>query len=350
MANLHDDSFDLNHFNRNEYNVGRIKVFYRNVIEDIVRLISLGRIDVTKLFSFKDYPELKKSVDILFKQFTKNVSIEMNNQIEKSWKYGEKKQADLVNRVASKLDLPKERVKEYINPNTEALKAFRNRKSDGLNLSDRVWKLSNQFKKEIELGLDIGIGEGKSAAKLARELKSNLTEPDRLFRRIRDKHGNLVLSQNANAYNPGQGVYRSSYKNAERLTRTENNFAYHEANYQKMQQFDFVRGIQIKLSNNPNHCPFCEAMAGEYPKDFKFWGWHPNCRCTVITLLKSWEEMEKDNTRILQGLKPVESDNIVKELPSQFTSWVSENKDKIERSRSKPYFIKNNQEKVSHLL
>lgn len=350
MANLHDDSFDLNHFNRNEYNVSRIKAFYRNVIDDIVRLIVLGQIDVTKLFSFKDYPDLKRSVDVLFEQFTKNVSIEINNQIEKSWKYGEKKQADLVNRVASKLDLPKQKVKEYLNPNTEALKAFRNRKSDGLNLSDRVWKLSNQFKKEIELGLDLGIGEGKSAAKLARELKSNLTEPDRLFRRIRDKHGNLVLSKNAKAYNPGQGVYRSSYKNAERLTRTENNIAYHEANYQKMQQFDFVRGIRIKLSNNPNHCPFCEAMAGDYPKDFKFWGWHPNCRCTVITLLKTWEEMEKDNTRILQGLKPLEASNVVKELPQQFTSWVSENKDKIERARSKPYFIKFNQEKISHLL
>lgn len=350
MADLHDDIFDNTHFERGEYNVRRIKSFYQKLIEDIVKLISLGQIDKTKLFSFKDYPQLKPQVDKLFESFTKNVSAEMFNQFEKSWKYGEKKQADLVNRVASKLSLPKEKVKEYLNPNTEALKAFRNRKTDGLNLSDRVWKLSNQFRKEIELGLDLGIGEGKSAAKLARELKSNLTEPDRLFRRIRDKHGNLVLSQNAKAYNPGQGVYRSSYKNAERLTRTENNIAYHEANYQKMQQFDFVRGIQIKLSNNPNHCPFCELMEGEYPKDFKFWGWHPNCRCTVIALLKTWEEMERDNVRILQGLKPLEASNVIKELPQQFTSWVSENKDKIERARSTPYFIKNNLEKLSHLL
>ncbi|MBW8524276.1 hypothetical protein K0U91_03475 [Chryseobacterium chendengshani] len=91
-------------------------------------------------------------------------------------------------------------------------------------------------------------------------------------------------------------------------------------------------------------------MAGEYPKDFKFWGWHPNCRCTVITLLKTFEEMEKDNTRILQGLKPSEPDDVVKELPSQFTSWVSDNKNKIERARSTPYFIKNNQDKLSPLL
>ncbi|KUJ56434.1 hypothetical protein [Chryseobacterium aquaticum] len=350
MAKLHDDNFDNIHFERGGYNVRRIKNYYQKLIEDVVRLISLNQIDVTKLFYFKDYPTLKKSVDVIFEQFANNISVELNNQIEQSWKYGEKKQADLVNRVASRLNLSKEKTKEYLNPNTEALKAFKTRKSDGLKLSDRVWKLSNQLKKEIELGLDLGIGEGKSAAKLARELKSNLTDPDRLFRRIRDKHGNLVLSKNAKAYNPGQGVYRYSYKNAERLTRTENNIAYHEANYQKMQRFDFVRGIEIRLSNNPNHCPFCEAMAGIYPKDFKFWGWHPQCLCSVITLLKTWEEMERDNTRILQGLKPLESANMVKELPPQFTSWVSENKDKIQNAKSKPYFIQNNKEKISHLL
>ena len=138
MANLHDDSFDLYHFNRNDYNVGRINNYYRKLIEDIVRLITLGRIDLTKLFSFKDYPELKNSVDNLFEQFTKNISVELNSQIEKSWKYGEKTQSDLVNRVASKLNLPKKKVKEYLNPNTEALKAFRNRKADGLKLSHRV--------------------------------------------------------------------------------------------------------------------------------------------------------------------------------------------------------------------
>ncbi len=94
---------------------------------------------------------------------------------------------------------------------------------------------TNQYKKEIELGLDLGIGDGKSGAALARELEQYLREPDRLFRRVRDKHGQLVLSKAAQAYHPGQGVYRSSVKNAQRLTRTENNNAYHESNFLKYQ-------------------------------------------------------------------------------------------------------------------
>ena len=52
---------------------------------------------------------------------------------------------------------------------------------------------------------------------------------------------------------------------------------------------------------SPNHCPFCEEIGGKYPKDFKFWGWHPHCRCTTIPILKSWEQMDEDNERLIMG-------------------------------------------------
>lgn len=344
MADLHDDNFDAKHFQRGEYNVRRINSLYRKLIDEVVKLITLGRIDPTRLFSFSDYPDLNKSANKLFEQFTKNVIAELYTQIDSSWSTAEDKQSKLVSKIAQKLNLSKEQVKEYLNPNKDAFNAFKKLNENGIGLSDRVWQLSDQFRNEIELGLDIGIGEGKSAAKLARELRSNLNDPDRLFRRVRDKHGNLVLSKAAKAYNPGQGVYRSSAKNAQRLTRTVNNMAYHQANYEKYKQFDFVVGIQIKLSNNPKHCPFCEAMAGNYPKDFVFVGWHPQCRCTTIAILKTWEEMERDNDLIWQGKEPKGSVNEVDEVPSTLTNWIKENKSKIERSKSKPYFIRDNSE------
>ncbi|WP_077417917.1 hypothetical protein [Chryseobacterium sp. JV274] len=348
MANLHDDNFDAKHFQRGEYNVRRINGLYSQLIDEIVKMFS--SIDASKLFSFSEYPELDKSANRLFEQFTKNVIAELYTQIDHSWSAGEEKQSKLVSKIAEKLNLSKEQVKEYINPNKDALKAFKNRKENGLGLSDRVWKLSDQFRSEIELGLDIGIGEGKSAAKLARELRANLTDPDRLFRKVRDKHGNLVLSKAAKAYNPGQGVYRSSAKNAQRLTRTENNIAYHQANYEKYQQFDFVVGIQIKLSNNPNHCPFCEAMAGNYPKDFVFVGWHPQCRCTTIAILKTWEEMERDNQLIWDGKAPGPAANEVIEIPDKFKDWIIENRKQIHRAKNKPYFIKFNIDVIGSLL
>lgn len=59
---------------------------------------------------------------------------------------------------------------------------------------------------------------------MTRDLRNYLQHPDVLFRRVRDQHGILRLSQAAKDYHPGQGVYRSSYKNARRLTATETNF------------------------------------------------------------------------------------------------------------------------------
>ena len=62
--------------------------------------------------------------------------------------------------------------------------------------------------------------------------------------------GKLALSKNAKAFHPGQGVYRSSYKNAMRLTRTETNAAYRLADQDRWQRMDFVVGMRVHKSKN----------------------------------------------------------------------------------------------------
>jgi hypothetical protein len=81
--------------------------------------------------------------------------------------------------------------------------------------------------------LDSGLRDGTPAIETAQELKQYLKYPDRLFRRVRDKHGALHLSKAAAAFNPGRGVYRSSFKNARRLTATETNMAYRTADHER---------------------------------------------------------------------------------------------------------------------
>lgn len=93
------------------------------------------------------------------------------------------------------------------------------------------------------MGLDLGIRGGLSAREMARDLQKYLQHPDMLFRRVRDEHGLLHLSSRAADFHPGQGVYRSSYKNALRLAATETNIAYNTADYIRWQQMDFVVGI-----------------------------------------------------------------------------------------------------------
>lgn len=154
-------------------------------------------------------------------------------------------------------------------------------------------------------------------------------------------------------------MYRSAYKNARRLAATESNIAYRTADYERWQQLDFVVGIRVVLSNNHtlNGEPFydiCDRLSapmgskatkgrGCYPKTFKFTGWHPLCRCHTETILKTLDEMRADEARILAG-EPVsnQSENSVYDVPQEFKDWIKENEERIERAKSLPYFIRDN--------
>ena len=222
------------------------------------------------------------------------------------------------------------------------------------------------------MGLDLGIRSGKSAAAMTRDLRQYLQHPDKLFRRVRDEHGLLKLSQAAKDFHPGRGVYRSSYMNARRLAATETNIAYRTADHLRWQKMDFVVGIEIVLSNNhtirlqpgekASDLPgqmradgtpktnavrtltdICDTLAGRYPKDFKFTGWHPHCRCRAVTILKTEEEMARDSQRILDGKQPSkDSANAVTDTPEAFKGWVEKNRDRIASGHSLPYFVRDN--------
>lgn len=200
-----------------------------------------------------------------------------------------------------------------------------------------------------------------------------------MLRRVRDKRGLLQLSKRAKAFHPGQGVYRSSYKNARRLTATENNIAYRTADYLRYQQMDFVVGIQICLSNNhtvllqpgettsdptqqradgspktnavKHLVDICDDLQGRYPKDFKFTGWHPHCRCHVITILKSKDEIKRDIKRLANG-ETVDNTSVneVTELPKNFETWIKNNEERLKGRATLPYFIKDNQRQVNGIL
>ena len=107
-----------------------------------------------------------------------------------------------------------------------------------------------KFNRQIEMTLSSGITVGRPANVMAKDLKDALIEPNRIFRRIR-KDGELVLSRMAKKYHPGQGVYRSSFKNARRLAANETNMAYRTSDFTRRKQLPFVTGITVHLS--PQH-------------------------------------------------------------------------------------------------
>lgn len=344
------NKYDSQHWRNQAAYERQIDAIYRTAAKEAATLgVSIKDFNPDRLFSFSDYPNTKKKIEKLLNDLQSGVTAVIVNGIRSEWTLANNKNDELARQVFgdSVGKLTKELERRYFSTNGAAREAFIKRKTDGLGLSDRVWKYTNQFKDEIELGLDLGIRSGRSADELSRDLRSYLQHPDKLFRRVRNKHGQLVLSQRARAYHPGRGVYRSSYKNARRLAATETNIAYRTADYERWQQFDFVVGIEIKLSNNHPEPDICDDLKGRYPKDFKFTGWHPHCRCHVETVLKTSDELIADNRRIMEGGKPTETSvNTVADVPQAFTDWVEANRERMTAAKSLPYFIRDNSKYV----
>lgn len=337
----------------------RIEQIYEAAVKEATRLgLSITDFSPDRLFSFDDYPITRKRIEKLLSGLKSDLSAAIVNGINSAWTLSNNKNNELSRQVFGDNvgKLSQVQYRRYFSTNDNAREAFIARKTHGLNLSDRVWNYTNQFKEEIELGLDVGLRNGVSAVEMTQELRQYLKYPDKLFRRVKDEHGILQLSKRAAAFHPGQGVYRSSFKNARRLAATETNIAYRTADYERWQDLDFVVGIEIKLSNNHtlNGVAFsdiCDELKGRYPKTFKFTGWHPHCRCHAETVLKTEKEMAEDTQRILDG-KPLDekSVNRVDNVPNNFREWITKNKDRIEQAKSTPYFIQDNQSVVNGIL
>ena len=228
---------------------------------------------------------------------------------------------------------------------SKAVEAFAQRKVGGLNLSERVWNITDTFYKEVETAFDIALRDGTPANRLATDLKQYLKYPDKLFRRVRDEHGQLQLSKKAREFHPGQGVYRSSYRNARRLAVTETNMAYHKADNERWRQLDFVLGYEVKVSGtNPHVCPLCMELEGKYPKEFEFVGWHPHCRCHAIPILEKPEDFLKRQQALQQG-QHVPPLRAVKQPPQNFLQHLKDNSDRLQQANKRgtlPYFIRDN--------
>ena len=331
---------DNEHFRRIAGYEANIAGLYIDAIREASRL-GTGISLTDKPFSFDDYPGLRRRANSIISRLASDVTVAIEGGINSEWAFANDKNDMLVERFVQNTNLSAGQAVAFMPRNTQALKAFRERVVKGMNLSDRVWRSMRQFRQEIEMTLDVGIREGKSAARISQDLRpagtGYLNNPDKLFRRVRDQHGQLVLSKNAAAYHPGQGVYRSSYKNALRLARTETNMAYRTADHLRWRDTPFIVGIRVIRSNNPYECDICSSLAGEYPKDYKFVGNHPSCRCRAVPIFST--ESEFDDYLDTGNLN---SGRTVKDVHPGFKSWVRNNKDNIQNWKSKPYFLQDN--------
>lgn len=346
--------YDSTHRKQLQQRARKVQQLYKRAIDKIAKAAepTLFDADPAKEFHFEDFPALNKAVDEMIDDMGKQLQLNVEDGDSDAWTLANTKNDMVVNTLASVYSLPKETLQAWRHPHLDALQQFEERRKTGMNLSNGgsesdlrkgVWNL-DQFKNELELALEQGIGQGKSAADLSRDVRQYLKYPNKLFHRVRDKDGNLRLSKAAAAFHPGRGVYRSSYKNALRLTATENNIAYRTCDHQRWNALPFVIGQEIKTSNNHPVSDICDTLAGKYPVEFKFTGWHPFCRCYSVSLLAKESEMDEYCSKLEAGedVSQYEFSGKRTEMPETFTNWMKDNEDRIAGAKSMPYFIKDN--------
>ena len=260
---------------------------------------------------FQRHPELRAALDKTMEKLNADLTATIEQGSKEAWLRANTAADTVVAAIAANNSQLMALLNEGQNKpqNDRALRAFQQREMQGMKLSDRVWRATEGMKLDMERAVEVALAEGVPAQTLSKRVRELLREPHRLYRRVCDKNGNLKLSQAAQKYHPGTGTYRSSYKNAMRVARTEVNMAYQASDSERWKSSWWVKGIRVSLSNNHTSpdskgrpaplVDICDELAGDYPADFIFTGWHPQCRCfaTATASWARWRSARPSRTR-----------------------------------------------------
>lgn len=374
---------------RTEAYAEKVRLMFAQTVNNILALNkSMPSLDEGVMFSFDgESMKMQKKVEEALRQLHSAATLAIRRGIAVEWDIANDEIDKLMNSVYGKKVLSSPEFNGWMNRNDSARDAFLNRSEKGMNLSDRVWKSVRQLRDEMEVAMTVAIGEGDSASSMSRKVREYLNDPDLMFRRFRYKAGEKdiidpetgevigkepvyklkwkkrvkdektgkykFIDYDRKSYETGQGVYKSSAKNAMRLTRTETNMAYRRADHSRWQGMDFVLGQHIEPSKNHKIEDICDKLQGDYPKDFQFDGFHPQCYCVCTPILMSEDEMAKVNEAFLKGETYTPKGKQITDYPQGFKDWVREKADKIVDAHDygkDPYFVRNNYQAVDQIL
>lgn len=296
-----------------------------------------------KPFKWSDYPQTRKQIADIQMQFVDDIHSVIYRGTSEEWKNSNEVQDLMADKVLQAYDaiVDKKKYTVLYQTNSDALKAFQIRKDKGLNISDKLWNQSAIYKEELEAAISCAIQKGTSAITLSKQISKYLLDFPSLQKDYKEKYGSAMHLLDCE--------YRSI-----RLARSEINMAYRTAENERWKQMDFVVGYEIKLSSSHHHRmphgDICDRLAGKYPKDFVWTGWHPNDLCYKIPILKTEEEFWEWDGR---SDVSTESVNEVKDVPDAFKQWVGANAYRIEEAKKRrtlPYFVRDNQKRIDSIL
>ncbi len=323
-------------------------------------------------FTWQGNPAAAKAIEQRLNAVANTLDGQLSKATERSFALGQASTEHALTKALGKDKATKKEVEEI---NADAAAEMRRRGADGhtyytqkrggVSISDKVWNITESTKLEIEIAIQNAALEGQSADDLARTIQQYLEHPERLFRSVRVKDpvtgewtGEYRMSKAAQQCHPGQGVYRSSYKNALRLARTELTQAYRRAEWETYQDNPLITGYRIELSNNHTTTvvtkkgrrieplrDICDELAGSvFPKTFLWTGNHPQCRCRMVPITITTDDFkERVKARHRGKLDEWKPKEQTTEMPAAFTKWVEENKHRWQQpGHSAPFFIRDN--------
>lgn len=362
---------------RTEAYAERVRTLFAATVNEILALNkTMPELDEGEMFSF-DAASMKKQreVERLLRQLHSVATMAIQSGIKLEWAAANAECDKLVQSCFGKRALNTPEFTAWTQRNEAAMAAFIARSEKGLNLSQRVWKSCRQLRDEMEVAITVAVGDGTSAASMSRSVRKYLNDPDLMFRRFRYKDPETgewkrkwkkrvigedgkvhFIDYDKDSYQDdwtGPGYYKSSAQNAMRVARTETNIAYRRADHERWRQMDFVLGQRVSLSHNHPKKDICDKLAGDYPPDFVFDGWHPQCFCMVTPILMDEDEILKMNEAMLEGKEYKPRGKRITQYPDNFKEWVRDNEEKILASHdfgSDPYFVRNNFSAVQDIL
>ena len=313
--------------------VALIESIYEELNLEAAKLVSNTtsyNADADKPFRWADYPQTRQRIADIQNRFVEDMQAVIYRGTSEEWKNSNEVQDLLANSVLKAYDaqVNGEQYRIYYQENNDALKAFQERKDKGMNISDKLWNQSAVYKKELEEAISCSIQKGTSAITLSKQISKYLQDFPQLQKDYKELFGKASQSKDCE--------YRSI-----RLSRSEINMAYRQAENLRWQQMDFVVGYEIKLSGSHHVNDICDQLKGKYPKTFVWTGWHPNDLCYKIPILKTEEEFWEWDGR---GKIVTDSVNEIKDVPEGFKRWIDNNIHRAKSWENTPYFIRDNKD------
>ncbi len=145
---------------------------------------------------------------------------------------------------------------------------FRGQFQSGTTLSRRVWDVRDASLRRLRVTISTGIAQGRAATAIASDIRGQT----------------LAGPLSKTMPRTGPGVYRSAYKNALRMVRTETNNAYVDAQL----EYSIQKGYKVLWNLSPGHDEEdeCDDLAGKvYDPESVPYPNHPNEACFLTTVL-----------------------------------------------------------------